>query len=380
MEIRALEWKPEDASRDEKQKRDSIRRAVHEFLPPPSEGFYKPSSPQIPPPMPSRCPRDVPRDPSVVKSTSQGPPQAQRAYFSPQYSFERTSTVPLPQKRISRASLPTVSVAKATPSHRAEREEEKSKISGQATTRSSSSSQALFFPRKAKITPPKASPEEPATSVTPLEEGEEGKTLETTSSTRPQGSFPSTSSHTTPPERRVEGTKVESAQPTTAEELPRVEGPLIRKWVSDAGGTRHSRGRGWISTYVTLMEGKLTFYKDRHTRREQENESLNGEEPLDLAGAIATPAVDYTKRPFVFRLRLLSGAEYLFQAVSSEVLQRWVDAINESASRITTGGFIGGPHERAHSLTSGHRSRGPSIAFGQEMRRHSSLRRIIKRP
>lgn len=158
-----------------------------------------------------------------------------------------------------------------------------------------------------------------------------------------------------------------------------MEGPLIRKWESDAGGTRHSRGRGWTSTYVTLMEGKMAFYKDRRTRREQESELLNGEEPLDLAGAVAVPAVDYTKRPFVFRLRLFSGAEYLFQAVSSEVLQRWVDAINESASMITPRGFVGA-HERAHSLIAGHHSRASSAASGQEKRHHSSLRRIIKRP
>lgn len=167
---------------------------------------------------------------------------------------------------------------------------------------------------------------------------------------------------------------------TTVEELPRVEGPLIRKWESDAGGTRHSRGRSWTSIYVTLMDGKMTFYKDRRTRREQETETLHGEAPLDLGGAIAVPALDYTKRPFVFRLRLFTGAEYLFQAVSSEVLQRWVEAINETASKLAPAGF-GGFHERAHSLPASTRhSRASSAASGREKRRYSSLRRILKRP
>lgn len=187
MEIHALEWKPEDARRDEKQKRDNIRRAVHEFLPPPTESLYR-LTPHIPPSMPSRGPRDIPKDSGVVKPISQGPPQALRASLSPQRSFEGASTlaqtVPLPQKHIPRASQPTVSVDEATLSDRAVGEEEKEEISSQARTRSSSSSRAIFFPRKAKVTPHKSSIEEPATSATPVEEGEEGKTLETTSSTR----------------------------------------------------------------------------------------------------------------------------------------------------------------------------------------------------
>ncbi|KAM3185464.1 hypothetical protein ACTXT7_006316 [Hymenolepis weldensis] len=371
MEIQALKWKPEDVSRHEKEKRDNIRRAVHEFLPPPAEGFRKLPS-QVLPPMPSRQPpRAEFRGPGLVKQASFGPSQAPRAFLSPQASLERASaltrTVPLPQKCISRVSLPTVSVAKPTPTHEAVQEMREEEISSRARPHSSSSSQDIFYPRRIRASPPKSSLEEPVTSTTPFEE--------TTSSTRPQGSFPSTSAHTPPPEMRVEVAKPE----TTVEELPRVEGPLIRKWESDAGGTRHSRGRGWTSIYVTLMDGKLTFYKDRRTRREQEHETLHGEEPLDLGGAISIPALDYTKRPFVFRLRLFTGAEYLFQALSSEVLQRWIEAINESASKLTPTSFRGF-HERAHSLPSSARhSRASSAASGPEKRRHSSFRRIIKR-
>nr|CDS27545.1 spectrin beta chain [Hymenolepis microstoma] len=355
MEIQALEWKPEDVSRQEKEKRDKIRRAIHEFLPPPPEGFHK-LPPQVPPSMPDRQPPPpASREPGLVKQASLGP------IPSPKTTLERASaltrTIPLPQKRISRFPPP----------NKTGQENEKKEISNPARPPSPAISQEFFYARRARVPPPKSSLEDPITSTTPLEE--------TASSTRPQGSFPSTSAHTPPPEQQVEVAEPDK----TVDELPRVEGPLIRKWESDVGGTRRNRGRGWVSIYVTLMDGKLRFYKDRCTRRENEHETLHGEEPLDLGGAISVPALDYTKRPFVFRLRLFTGAEYLFQAVSSEVLKRWVEAINESASRLTPTGFKGF-HERAHSLPSSARcSRASSSASGAEKRRHSSLRRILKR-
>lgn len=184
MEIQALEWKPEDVSRHEKEKRDNIRRAVHEFLPPPPEGFYK-LPPQVPPSMPSRQPVttstvSVPREPGLVKQASLGPSQVQRSVLTPQSSIERASaltrTVPMPQKRVSRVSLPAVSIAKPTPTHKQEPEEGGEETSGRVAPRSSSSSQEIFFPQKRRPTPPKSSVEEPVTSTTPFEE--------TTSSTR----------------------------------------------------------------------------------------------------------------------------------------------------------------------------------------------------
>ena len=200
----------------------------------------------------------------------------------------------------------------------------------------------------------------------------------------PQGSFSSTSENTQPSEERVEIAEKESTRTTTTEVLPHVEGPLIRKWEADIGGIRRTRGRGWISVYMTLMEGKLTFYKDRRIRCDQVNETLHGEVPLELDGAVAVPALDYTKRHFVFRLRLSSGAVYLFQAVSAEVLQRWVEAINETVSKLTPRNFKR-INERAHSLPeSARQSRRSSVASTQEKqslkRRHSSLHRILKRP
>lgn len=184
MEIHALEWKPEDASRHEKQRRDNIRRAVHEFLPP-SDSFTR-LPPQAPQPMPSRGqpnagagtskePGLPEANPVVTQSTVI---QSARASFSPTASFERatevTRTVPIPQKRTSRVSLSAVAAPKST----LVRQEEPLR------PQSSSSTANIFFPRRARVTPPKNPSDEPITSTAPFEEPEEGKTLETTSSTR----------------------------------------------------------------------------------------------------------------------------------------------------------------------------------------------------
>ncbi|VDM31473.1 unnamed protein product [Hydatigera taeniaeformis] len=393
MEIHAMEWKPEDASRYEKQRRDNIRRAVHEFLPP-SDSFTRlPLT--APQPMCSRS--QLVQDSCARKERSLPVPspaatQSAHTSYSPPVPFERATgiarTVPIPKNRPSRISLSAALVPKSTLVH----QEESPRL------HSSSSTGNIFFPRRVRLTPLTNPSDEPITSIAPPEEGEAGKTPETTSSTRfliliymlclmdfyrPQGSFPSTSANTPPAGAHVGAAEPETTLPTSTEEMPRVEGPLIRKWESEAGGSRHSRGRGWTSIYVTLTDGRLTFYRDRRTRREQTKETFHGEDPVDLGGAIAVPALDYTKRPFVFRLRLFNGVEYLFQAVSAEVLQRWIDAINESASKLAKREFRN-PHERAHSLPpSSRHSRASSVASyqaeGSHKRRHNSLRRILKK-
>ena len=40
---------------------------------------------------------------------------------------------------------------------------------------------------------------------------------------------------------------------------------------------------------------------------------FHNEQPLDLNGATCAAATDYTKRPNVFRLKMASGGEWLFQ-------------------------------------------------------------------
>ncbi|CAH8441706.1 unnamed protein product [Heterobilharzia americana] len=121
--------------------------------------------------------------------------------------------------------------------------------------------------------------------------------------------------------------------------LPRLEGPVIRKHDMDPGGSYHSKshGRSWLPLYLVLDSGQLFVYKDHQCRREKPNVYYHNEAPLNLLSASAAPAIDYTKRPCIFRLRLGDGSEYLFQTANDNVLNRWVAAINESAKCLTSG-------------------------------------------
>ena len=49
------------------------------------------------------------------------------------------------------------------------------------------------------------------------------------------------------------------------------------------------------------------YHQDPNTR-------IHHEAAMDLQGASCEVASDYSKRPFVFRLKLQTGSEYLFQA------------------------------------------------------------------
>ncbi|KAF5404634.1 Spectrin beta [Paragonimus heterotremus] len=120
--------------------------------------------------------------------------------------------------------------------------------------------------------------------------------------------------------------------------LPRLEGPVVRKHDLEFGGSPRSKsaGRSWVPLYMVLQSGQLYAYKDYRSRRQKPDETLRGEAPLNLLMARASVADDYTKRPCVFRLHLHDGREYLFQTANDRAVQRWLDAINESAKRITT--------------------------------------------
>ncbi|KAA3679654.1 spectrin beta [Paragonimus westermani] len=120
--------------------------------------------------------------------------------------------------------------------------------------------------------------------------------------------------------------------------LPRLEGPVVRKHDLEFGGSLRSKsaGRSWVPLYMVLQSGQLYAYKDYRSRRQKPDETLHSEAPLNLLMARASVADDYTKRPCVFRLHLHDGREYLFQTANDHAIQRWLDAINESAKRITT--------------------------------------------
>merc|ERR1719351_205192 len=109
-----------------------------------------------------------------------------------------------------------------------------------------------------------------------------------------------------------------------------LEGMLVRKheWEST---TKKASNRSWEKLCVVLKGSQIIFYKDQKTYRSKPEDTFRGELPVDLAGAEATIATDYTKKKHVFRLKLDNGGDYLFQALDDERMNLWVDNINRQA-------------------------------------------------
>lgn len=109
-----------------------------------------------------------------------------------------------------------------------------------------------------------------------------------------------------------------------------MEGMLIRKheWEST---TKKASNRSWDKVCVVLRGTQIGFYKDAKAYKAAPDATYRGELPIDLVGATAEIASDYTKKKNVFRLKLANAAEYLFQAVDEEEMAQWVNAINQVA-------------------------------------------------
>merc|ERR1719277_1545372 len=100
-----------------------------------------------------------------------------------------------------------------------------------------------------------------------------------------------------------------------------LEGMLVRKheWESTTKKASNSSlssigisRRSWEKLCVVLKGSQIMFYKDQKTYRSKPEDTFRGELPVDLAGAEATIATDYTKKKHVFRLKLENGGDYLF--------------------------------------------------------------------
>lgn len=61
--------------------------------------------------------------------------------------------------------------------------------------------------------------------------------------------------------------------------------------------------RSWDKVYIVLRSGALLFYKDQKNYKTQPDAYFRGENPVDLTGASAEVASDYTKKKHVFRLK-----------------------------------------------------------------------------
>jgi len=110
-----------------------------------------------------------------------------------------------------------------------------------------------------------------------------------------------------------------------------LEGMLVRKheWEST---TKKASNRSWEKICVVLKEQQLCFYKDQKAYKNHPEETFKGEPAVDLINCTAEVATDYTKKKYVFRLRLSNGGYYLFQAADDDQMNLWVNGINTQAA------------------------------------------------
>ncbi|VDD80712.1 unnamed protein product [Mesocestoides corti] len=124
---------------------------------------------------------------------------------------------------------------------------------------------------------------------------------------------------------------VDSGRPT-----PRnLEALLHRKneWETTV---KRAFGRSWVELYFVLDAtlGTLSAYKDSRSAHDKPGHLYHKVPPVNLAGAVAAPATDYDKRPYVFRLKLPNGGESLFQCLSEDEMHTWVETINSVSASL----------------------------------------------
>jgi len=131
-------------------------------------------------------------------------------------------------------------------------------------------------------------------------------------------------------EQRAPASPVARAQTPKESGDGELEGMLVRKheWEST---TKKASNRSWEKICVVLKESQIFFYKDQKTYRSHPGDTFKGEPSVDLINCTAEVATDYTKKKYVFRLRLANGGFYLFQAADEDQMELWVNGINNQA-------------------------------------------------
>ncbi|VDI17969.1 spectrin beta [Mytilus galloprovincialis] len=99
----------------------------------------------------------------------------------------------------------------------------------------------------------------------------------------------------------------------SASEAVHQEGTLTRKhdWIAEG---KRSQSRSWDKVHVVLHGNTISCYKDKKIAKQDPENRVHHESAIVLNDATCNRAMDYTKRPFVLRVHLPNGGEYLFQA------------------------------------------------------------------
>lgn len=95
--------------------------------------------------------------------------------------------------------------------------------------------------------------------------------------------------------------------------------------------------RSWDKVFVCVQGSNLAFYKDAKVAKTSPESYFKGETPIDLRGGSAEVATDYTKKKFVLRVKLASGAEFLFQARNDSEMRQWVNTLKNVCEQDAAG-------------------------------------------
>ncbi|XP_038651620.1 PH and SEC7 domain-containing protein 2 isoform X1 [Scyliorhinus canicula] len=105
-------------------------------------------------------------------------------------------------------------------------------------------------------------------------------------------------------------------------------GVLNRKTHADMDGKRTPRGRrGWKKFYAVLKGTILYLQKDEY-KRDRDLSEVDLKNAIRIHHALATKAIDYSKRPNVLKLKTADWRVFLFQAPSEEEMHSWILRIN----------------------------------------------------
>ncbi|KER31470.1 hypothetical protein T265_02246 [Opisthorchis viverrini] len=113
---------------------------------------------------------------------------------------------------------------------------------------------------------------------------------------------------------------------------------LARKHELQSHAVR-ARDRKWYDLYVVVEANvrQLLVYRQKSSFNPNEPclRTFHGEPGIPLGPQLlhTTLAQDYTKRAYVFRVQVTNtGAQYLFQAPTPEILKKWVDYLSQAAA------------------------------------------------
>jgi len=77
-----------------------------------------------------------------------------------------------------------------------------------------------------------------------------------------------------------------------------------------------------------LEKNALGFYKDQKHAKVDPGNYFHHEAPTELEGSSCYIATDYSKKPCVFRLKLATGGEFLFQGKDEAEMNSWIGKMN----------------------------------------------------